>query len=146
MDIFKMKRNFDYWMDLDYAFFSGFEMHYKDMERKIVVEEYMEQPDGNLYDYKIHCFMEEAKVIQIIGDRDIHNHTAKEALYDVCWQMLDIGLGDYPRYDREIPAPSKLDEMLMITRKLSSPFRYVRIDLYEIFGQVKFDGNLYDYR
>lgn len=138
MDIPKIKRNFDYWMSLDYAFFSGFEMHYKDMERKILIEQYIEQLDGNLYDYKIHCFMGVPKVIQVIGNRDIQNHTAKQAFYDTLWNRLYMDTGDYPLYSKELSAPSKLDEMLEIAKRLSKPFRYVRIDLYEISNQVKF--------
>lgn len=138
MDIPKIKRNFDYWMSLDYAFYSGFEMQYKDMERKILIEQYIEQADGNLYDYKIHCFMGIPKVIQVIGDRDNQNHTAKQAFYDTNWNRLDMDTGDYPLYSKELSAPIKLDEMLEIAKKLSKPFRYVRIDLYEINNQVKF--------
>ena len=138
MDTPKIKRDFDYWMSLDYAFFSGFEMHYKDMERKILVEQYLEQLDGNLYDYKIHCFKGIPKFIQVIGDRNIHNHTAKEAFYDAYWQRLNISLGVHPQYGREIPVPSKLDEMLEVAGKLSKPFQYVRIDLYEIGREIKF--------
>lgn len=138
MDIPKIKRNFDYWMSLDYAFFSGFEMHYKDMERKILIEQYIEQLDGNLYDYKIHCFMGVPKVIQVIGNRDIQNHTAKQAFYDTLWNRLDMDTGDYPQYSNEILPPFKLDEMLEIAQKLSKPFRYVRIDLYDINNQIKF--------
>ena len=138
MDIPKIKRNFNYWMSLDYAFYSGFQMQYKDMERKILIEQYIEQADGNLYDYKIHCFMGVPKIIQVIGDRDNQIHMAKQAFYDIYWNRLDMDTGDYPLYSKELSAPSKLDEMLVIAKKLSKPFRYVRIDLYEINNQVKF--------
>lgn len=138
MDIPKIKRNFDYWMSLDYAFYSGFEMHYKGIERKILIESYMEQFDGNLYDYKIHCFMGKAKVIQVIGDRNMDNHSAKQAFYDTDWKRLHIDTGDYPLYDTDILKPSKLNEMLTIADKLSQPFEYVRIDLYYVDNEIKF--------
>lgn len=138
MDIPKVKRNFDYWMSLDYAFFSGFEMHYKGMDRKILIEQYVEQPDGNLFDYKIHCFMGIPRIIQVIGDRNVSNHTAREAFYDIHWQRLNVTLGVYKQYENEVPRPSKLDEMIAIAEKLSKQFQYVRVDLYEIENKVKF--------
>ncbi|NDO49562.1 hypothetical protein FMM75_09140 [Lachnospiraceae bacterium MD335] len=138
MDIPKVKRNFDYWMSLDYAFFSGFEMHYKNIERKILIEQYIEQLDGTLYDYKIHCFKGIPKCIQVIGDRNIHNHTAKQAFYNTYWHRLNMNTGDFLQYNNEVIKPLRLDEMLAIAGKLSRPFRYVRIDLYEVGGQVKF--------
>lgn len=138
MDIPKIKHKFDYRMSLDYAFYSEFEMHYKNMERKIWIEQYIEQLDGNLYDYKIHCFMGTPKFIQAIGDRNIYNHTAKEAFYAIYWNRLDMHLGDFPQYDEELKRPSKRDEMLTIAGKLLESFQYVRIDLYEVDNQIKF--------
>lgn len=78
------------------------------------------------------------KIIQVIDDRDIHNHTAKEIFYDSHWCRVNVDTEDYPQYDGEVKRPSKLDEMLEISVKLSKPFKYVRIDLYEVDDGVKF--------
>lgn len=138
IDLPKVKRNFDYWMSLDYAYYFGFEMQYKNIERKILVERYIEQLDGNLFDYKIHCFMGVPQIIQVIGDREAHNCRAKQAFYNIDWKRLDIDCGVHMQYKYDLPKPSKLDELLKVAERLSKPFQYVRIDLYEIEEQVKF--------
>lgn len=138
IDLPKVKRNFDYWMSLDYAYYFGFEMQYKNIERKILVERYIEQLDGNLFDYKIHCFMGVPQIIQVIGDREAHNCRAKQAFYNIDWKRLDIDCGVHMQYKYDLPKPSKLDELLKVAERLSKPFQYVRIDLYEIEEQIKF--------
>ena len=57
--------------------------------------------------------------------------------------MLQFSFG-YPRDDKEAPRPSKLNEMIEISRKLSKGFDHVRVDLYEmpdgrvLFGEMTF--------
>ena len=44
----------------------------------------------------------------------------------------------YDQYEVSPDKPDNLDEMLEVARKLSKAFKYVRVDLYEIDGNVKF--------
>jgi hypothetical protein len=52
----KIKRKFDYWMSLDFAYTTMFEMHYSDIQPKIIAEKYLETELGELQDYKFLCF------------------------------------------------------------------------------------------
>lgn len=114
------------------------QMQYLMIPPKIIAEEYIEQIDGNLYDYKIHCFHGKPMFIQVIGNRDLKKHIAYEACYDLEWNLLSFTDGVYPKYERNIDRPSKLKEMIEIAEKLSKGFTYVRVDLYQIEDAVKF--------
>lgn len=122
-----------------YSFgWDGLELQYVNIPRKILAEKYIEQIDGNLYDYKIHCFHGEPRLIQVIGDRDLTTHTGKEAFYDTDWKRNDLMYHTYNQYETDIPCPDNLAEMLNIAKILSSDFIYVRVDLYDINGKIKF--------
>ncbi len=117
---------------------SGFEQQYAEIPRKILAEEYIEQEDGNLLDYKIHCFGGQPKIIQVIGNRDLKDHQAKEAYFDTRWNRIQEMYNDYAQYDIPPEKPENLAEMLRAAEVLSQDFDYVRVDLYLVQGQIKF--------
>ena len=135
------KKQFDFWMQMNFAFYNGnFEMQYRDVPRKIIAEKYIEQMDGNLYDYKIHCFDGKPVFLQLIGDRDLKKHTAYESFFDLNWHQLPFSEGVYPPYDSDHKpqCPSNWQEMLDIAQILGEGFSYVRVDLYSINGKTLF--------
>lgn len=135
----KAKEQIELWLSINYAFaYYGFELQYKDIPRKIIAEQYIEQMDENLLDYKIHCFGGEAKIIQVIGSRDMQRHTAKEAFFDPQWKPANLMYHIYDSFSTLPEKPGNLEEMLHLAEALSRDFRYVRVDLYQIDGQIKF--------
>ena len=122
-----MRSNF-YWR--------GREWPYKNVEPKIVCEKYMVDESGNqLKDYKIFCFNGEPRLVQVDYDR-FTNH--RRNLYDLEWNYLHASIG-YPSDPQVvIPKPQCLDGMLSVARRLSEGFTHVRVDLYNINGQVYF--------
>lgn len=116
----------------------GIENQYFKIDRKVYAEQYIEQDDGNLLDYKIHCFNGEPKIIQVIGNRDLVQHTAKEAFFDIEWNRNDLMYHTYEQYDKLPERPKKLDELLWAARKLSQGFKYVRVDMYVLDEGIKF--------
>lgn len=126
------------WINDDFAFLYGLEMQYKDISRKIIAEEYIEQIDNNLLDYKIHVFAGEPKLIQVIGDRNIVNHTGKEIFLDLNWKPNNLMYHTYDKYEKTPSKPDNLEEMLDISRVLGADFRYVRVDLYDVDGKIYF--------
>lgn len=138
IDWAKAKTRFDRWMATNYAFQSGFELQYKEIPRKIIAEEYIEEMDGDLLDFKIHCFRGEPRIIQVIGSRDLAQHTAKEAFFDLDWNPVDLMYHTYDSYETLPAKPKNLNELLRIARMLSEEFRYVRVDIYDISGKILF--------
>lgn len=133
----KIRKMADGWMRNPFHAIS-LEFQYRDIPRRIIAEKYIEEMDGNLYDYKIHCFHGEPKIIQLIGDRNLSGHTAKEAYFDTEWNRNDLMYNTYDQYVDTPEKPGNLDEMLRIARVLSRDFIYVRVDLYDIDGEIKF--------
>lgn len=139
MDREYARKKFEYWLKRNYAFVScRLELHYKDIKPCIIAEKYIEQMDGNLFDYKIHVFNGEPKIIQVIGDRDLNHHKAKEIFLTPDWKPAELMYHTYDQYAEPPERPDNMDEMLRIAGILGSEFRYVRVDLYNISGEIKF--------
>lgn len=138
MGIVQAKAQFDVWMKTNFAFVNGLELQYRDIPRKIIAEKYIEQFDLGLTDYKIHIFHGVPKIIQVIGNRDLQKHTAKECFLTVDWKAEELMYHTYDMYEEIPPKPEKLEEMLEIARKLGEGFKYVRVDLYDLDGSIKF--------
>ena len=143
------------WMAADYgAMF--LELHYSLMNRKIIAEQYIPEVETGLYDYKVHCFNGEPKIIQVLQTQNLHglgNRAAHQAFYDSSWKNLGAMFDDAPLFQNPIARPSRLEEMLSYAKILCAPFVYARADFYEIRGEIFFaeitfysDAGLLPYR
>lgn len=138
-----MKRPFD---------MVGYEMQYQEIERKIIIEKYIEEIDGDLFDYKFHCINGEPQFIQCIGKRDFKTHTAYHDHFDLDWNRLNWNFECFERFPYYVERPRNLDKMIEIAKSLSKGFKYVRVDLYDmgekvLFGEMTFTpgSGLYPY-
>lgn len=133
-------------MKINYYYISK-EWPYKNIKPRIVVEKLLTDRYGNVpFDYKVHCFHGEPKVIQVDLDRFTKH---RRNLYDTEWRLLpftwcDWGNGNplWPN-GKEVPIPAQLETMLKIAKRLSSEFLYARVDLYSLensifFGEITF--------
>lgn len=138
-DSVSAKKKFDKWMKMNYGK-NNLEPHYIPIVPKIIAEEYIADVDGNLPDYKIHCFNGKPTFIQYIGERNI---SPKEAFYDIYWNLMPF-TRNYSIFETPIAKPVNLKEMISISKLLSESFIYVRIDLYVLnddsikFGEMTF--------
>lgn len=137
-DIESAKRQFNRWLKLNFAFMSGLELQYSYIKPRIVAEEYIEDLDGDLKDYKIHCFNGEPKFIQIIGGRDPKHNIGVEAYVDLDWNRISYLSNTYKQYSETPEKPQNFNDMIEIAKVLSSGFMYVRVDLYNINNHIKF--------
>ncbi|WP_127844473.1 ATP-grasp fold amidoligase family protein [Psychroflexus aestuariivivens] len=139
VDFKDLQRHFDRKMKVNF-FYSNMEWEYKNIKPRILIEPLMSDGTGNslLNDYKIHCFHGVPQFIQMISDRA---EGAKETWYNTEWKFLDMWY--FASEHKIVERPKKLNEMLEIAQKLSKPFPYVRIDLYDtpdgiLFGEYTF--------
>lgn len=124
-----MSRNF---------YYSCFEWPYKDVKPRIIAEPYMSEPNsGELNDYKFFCFDGEVKAMFIATERNKKDTEVKFDFFDEDFNHLPIRQG-HPNSSFEINKPSCFDEMKKLASKLSKDFPHVRVDFYEIDGQVYF--------
>lgn len=122
------------WMKEDYSKIAA-ELQYKDIQRKIICEKYLEMGEKTLpTDYKIYCFNGKAKVILVMNDRDTK---VTREFYNEKWER--IHLRDYEGSPKvETKKPENLNEMINYAEILSKPFEFVRVDFYDINGKVVF--------
>jgi hypothetical protein len=99
-----------------------------------VVESGIEGSMHGLIDYKFHTFGGRVFAIQVDVDR-YTNH--RRSFFDLSWTPMQFELL-YPKASHPIPAPVTLKEMLHYAGKIGEGFAYVRVDLYEVEGKVKF--------
>ncbi|WP_288304944.1 ATP-grasp fold amidoligase family protein [uncultured Fusobacterium sp.] len=116
-------------LKIDYGILS-MEKYYSDIPRKIIVEKYLK---NDIEDYKIHCF-NNGKMFIDICTRDTGE--TKSVLYDIEWNNLKVTAGNLN--DRSFKKPKNFYKMLDIAKKLSEDFDYVRVDLYNISGNIYF--------
>ena len=112
------------------------EYPYKDVPRRIIAEQYMEDESGyELKDYKIFCFDGKPKLLFVATDRQIHK--TKFDFFDLDWNHLPFTNG-HPNSPEPIQKPKNFEKMLEIAAKLSQGIPHVRVDLYNINGKIYF--------
>lgn len=120
----EVNKKLNKWLSEDYAFKYDCELHYHNIERKILIEEYKE----NLDDIKIFCFNGKPKFCQV----DKHFQEHRMNFYDCNWNYLPkISNFAYPSNPQKLDKkPEQLNEMLELAKKFSKDFKFVRVDLY----------------
>ena len=127
------------WLREDYSYW-GFEMQYHDIERELIAEQYLENTDGDLYDYKVWCFNGRAKYIMFLTNR---KHGLTMDFYDRDWNFVPITY-DHPNSENRIPRPDNLEELIEKAEKLAKGLAHVRVDFYRTnegklyFGELTF--------
>ncbi|WP_270488392.1 ATP-grasp fold amidoligase family protein [Butyricimonas synergistica] len=113
------------------------EWPYKNVKKRIIAEQYMEDDNGELNDYKFSCFNGYVNDVMVCIDRQLHD--AKFYFFDRNWKLLPLNVrGKAASVDFTLPEPACIGEMFEIASKLSKGLPYVRVDLYAIKGKAYF--------
>ncbi|MDP4142958.1 MAG: ATP-grasp fold amidoligase family protein [Bacillota bacterium] len=143
LEISKTKKKLKNWMREDFYSITR-EPQYKLIKPKIICEEYLDDSNDSLIDYKFFCFNGEPKFIQVVVDRNIKH---KENFYNMNWQKLNMKACYkktlYENTSESISRPKNMEEMILLAEKLSKDFKFVRVDFYSvndqtIFGELTF--------
>lgn len=112
------------------------EWPYKNVPHRIIAEELLEdKTEGkDLIDYKVMCFSGIPKLIQVHKGR-FENHT--QDFYDINWRLLPYSQGT-PSSFVPMDKPAQLEEMLELSKKLSSGIPFLRVDWYIVSGKLYF--------
>ncbi len=113
------------------------EWPYKSVKRRIFAEQFLEEPRWKVpVDYKFFCFNGEPRIFQICLDRN-DTEGAVLTFYDTEGNLLGIKDKYHPRVSETVIfLPSQLHDMLRISRILAKSFAFLRVDFYEIAGNV----------
>ena len=125
------KQKLDRWMRTDYLHL--LEFHYKPIKKKIFIEEYKDNGEQGLIDYKFWCFNSQPKFYGVNAGQ---GHGAI-IYYDMNGETFKVQRADYSSAaDVKWERPKHFDLMTEYAKKLSSDFKFVRVDFYEIQGKI----------
>ena len=137
-DIAKARKKLSKSLKTNY-FYKSREYPYKNAVPRIIAEKYMyDQIQEELTDYKFFCFHGEPRVLQISSNK---GNVKKVNYYDMEFNRLQLA-NDLSGIDDTLAKPDNFYEMIEIARKLSKGLIHVRVDLYNINGQIFF-GEFY---
>lgn len=134
LNINKSKKQLKKWINEDYSKIKK-EPQYKNVKRKIVCEEFINDENGELLDYKFYCFNGQAEFVEVDFDRF---GTHKMNFYDLDWNLMNLNKGKYKISESNLKKPKKLNEMIDIANKLSKDLPFARIDLYLVDEKIYF--------
>lgn len=130
----EIKSQLKKWLLIDYGRYTS-EIHYCKIKPRIIIEEDIAGIEGNLLDYKIFCFEGKAKYIEVVTGRE--KEEVFYEYYDLNWNKCNFTKNKYLSKNI-LSKPNNLGEMIKIAEKLSSEFKFVRVDLYNVNNKIYF--------
>ena len=116
------------------SYFQTFNWGYKDMKPVAYAETYMEQFDGQLYDYKFYCCNGQVKFLFIATDRH-EDGKLTYTFFDPDFNRLPFTYGGRNNAEN-LQKPKFYEEMIRCAQILSQPFPFVRVDFYETGNKI----------
>jgi hypothetical protein len=110
------------------------EWTYSQIAPRLLVEPFIEGGPHGLIDYKFHTVRGSVFSIQVDEDRYTHH---AGCFFDRAWKRMPFELV-YPAAAYELSPPEALAEMFGYAEQIGAGFSYLRVDLDEIAGKVKF--------
>lgn len=134
IDYKELEKEVNAWMKKEYFWYQR-EWQYKNIKPRIICEKYMVDESGTeLKDYKYFCFNGEPKAMFVATDRGIDT---RFDFYDIQFNHLPF-MQHYKNATKKINKPKGFDEMVVLSKKLSKEFPHVRVDFYDVNGEIYF--------
>ncbi len=108
-----------------------------DYPRRIVIEELIGSSCEDLIDYKFFCFDGKVSYIYGLSDRNV-GKSVQLGVYDPQFRKLEVSRNDERPQNIPLTKPQNFDVMITIAESLSKDFPHVRVDLYNIAGNIYF--------
>lgn len=120
------------------------EWQYKNIKPCVIVEKLLQTKEGYIpLDFKLHCLNAKVRMIQVDIGRGTDNHCRN--WYNINWEREPYkwsspkGNGKFTDpSDEDVPKPESLNKMIELSEVLAEPFAYVRVDWYDVDGQLFF--------
>lgn len=124
-----LKRNFYY----NYR-----EWPYKNVKPRIIIEKYMEDENSNtMRDYKFFCFDGKPEIMYLSEGLEDHS-TASMSFYDMNMKISECKRSDYRPLAYTPKKPKNFEKMKKFSAILSKNIPHLRVDWYEINGELYF--------
>jgi hypothetical protein len=116
------------------------EWPYKNVPPLIIAEKYMEdEKDGELRDYKFYTFNGEPKFLLLATNRQSKDKPLCFDYFDMEFNHLPLTNHWHPNNEYELPhKPFGFEQMKDLARALAKNIPHVRVDFYEVNGQIYF--------
>lgn len=124
-----LRRNY-YWQSREWP--------YKNVKPRILAEAYVGSNGEDLRDYKFFCFNGEPKYLFVASDRNTPGEEVKFDYFDMDFNKLNMKQCAHPNSNYCLQKPASFEEMICLAKILSRGIPQVRIDFYEVNGQVLF--------
>lgn len=130
------KQKLEQWLNKDFSMRNNYELQYYNIPRRIVVEELLvdENQKESLMDYKFWCFNGKPKFFTInngYGHGNMIYYKMDKTLYPEI-ERTDMKSD----YSKIFKIPNNFELMVEYAKKLSSDFKFVRVDFYEVNDKV----------
>lgn len=141
-----IKNYYDWVLKINYAYWSYFELQYKNIVPQVFIEEYIYNNNNIiLIEYEAYCFNGKVEFIKIghIKKEENENYTYRKSYYcDTTYKKTQFAI----RYKEKEDLPEKsknFDKMIQYAQFLSRDFPFVRVDFMEAknilyFGEMTF--------
>lgn len=100
------------------------EPQYKNIKKKIICEEYLEDKNGGLIEYGLHCFSGKAKLIEVRTGRF---KSYREDFFFTDWTRINTR-GKVENSSGDIEKPIYLEKLIELSERLAEGFEYIRVD------------------
>lgn len=135
LDIEKTRLTLKKWMKPDRnSYYQFFNWGFKHAKPVVYAEEYLEQIDGQVYDYKFFTFNSKVKALFIATDRSSESVTFD--FFDRDFNYLPLTYGHTRHADPLPEKPKNYEKMVALAEKLAEPFPFVRVDFYEVGDRI----------
>lgn len=112
------------------------EYPYRNVPHRYIAEKYMEDESGfELKDYKIFCFDGKAEFLFVVTGRQ--QNDCRFDFFDKEFNHIPV-LNGHANADVIPQKPKNFEDMLKVAAKLSVGFPQIRVDLYNINGEIYF--------
>lgn len=125
----------DKWYKSDFWKYHA-ELQYREIPKKIICEKFLFSP-GGLIDYKIYCFNGKARYI-LVCTKQV-DEQRKFYFFNQDWEFCPITRdGRSAKKGFMLSKPVLFEDMINYSEILAQPFKFVRVDFYDVDGKIIF--------
>lgn len=142
VDLNKLREMADRWLTCEYDLYGyayGREWCYKDRKPKILFERLLPRNEKNdIPDYKFFCFEGKVFCLYTMIEYTDNHENGKLGFFDRNFNLLPYHRLDFAPITEQIQAPRCFSKMVSIAEDLAKEFPHVRVDFYDVNGNVVF--------
>lgn len=138
VDLEMIKQEADKWLKTKSVKY-GREWSYYDIQPRLVIEKLIDRDENNdIPDYKFFCFNGKVKYLYTMIDYTDNHDNGKCSFFTPDFKKLPYRRSEFSPIDKKLKKPENFEKMINIAEKLSENFPHVRVDLYNIKGNIIF--------